>query len=161
MILSAGLSVSDLYLRPTATRTSFVYCDPRTRLPVADALSLGIRRVSTCGGDTVGVSKAPNAKKAGKQKKAAALAARPWRGVPARASVDEAFGQLFRRDGRGKRLWDQAYRRTNPSWHPDIDTLFDPHTIDFDIDECGINWGWGDEGSDDDFDVDALSELGA
>ena len=130
-LLPPGRSVPDLYLRPTATRTSFVYCDRRTRFWVADALSLGIRRVTPRDTGAARVGRAPNAKKAGKRKAAAALAARPWRGVPARACVDEAYGELFRRNGPGRRLWDRA----TPTWHPDIDDLFDPHAAEFDFDD--------------------------
>ena len=105
--------------------------------------------------------KAPNAKKAGEQKKAAALAARPWRG--ARVCVDEAFGELIRRDGLGQRLWDRTRARAlgRPTWHPDVDALSDPHAAEFDFDDplAGL---WGEERSDDsDDNVDDLFGFGA
>ena len=90
------------------------------------------------------MGRAPNAKKAGKRKAAAALAARPWRRVPARACVDEAFGELFRRDRRGQQLFDRACARALPTWHPDVDDLFDPHATSFDFDDP-LDGLWGGE----------------
>ena len=77
-----------------------------------------------------------------------------------RACVDEAYGELIRRDGLGQRLWDRARARAldHPTWHPDVDALFDPHAAVFDFDDplAGL---WGEESSDDD--VDDLSGAGA
>ena len=133
-----------------------MYCDRRTRFVVADALSLGIRRVAPRDAGAARVGRAPNAKKAGERKAAAALAARPWRGVPARVCVDEAFGELFRRDRRGQQLFDRAL----PTWHPDVDDLFDPLAASFDFDDP-LDGLWDGESSDDGFDVDDYSGLGA
>ena len=107
--------VADLYLRPTATRTSHLYCDRVTRLPVADALHLGIRRTAPRD-DTAPTlpRRAPNARKAAQRRAAASLAAQPWRGVQARAVCDEVSGQLFRRGTSEERGLDTALRAALP-----------------------------------------------
>ena len=69
--------------------------------------------------------------------------------MPARACVDQAFGELFRRDRRGQQLFDRAL----PTWHPDVDDLFDPLAASFDFDDP-LDGLWGRESSDDGFDVD-------
>jgi hypothetical protein len=103
------LSVPDLYLRPSALRLSWLYCDRRTRFIIADALHLGVRRCTpqpAAGGTNGG--KPRNAKAAGKLKKAAAACARPWRGVAKRALANEFNGVIYRAGCTEAALHDEA-----------------------------------------------------